>query len=93
MNAYIVDFQEIFEESALRDVIAEANAEGLEDKAAHIPNKTKRYRKRAIGRKLAYTPNTHAALRFAPNLNDGGASERLPVLRSCRVLALSVNLR
>lgn len=78
MNAYIVGFQEIFEESAQRDLIAEANAEGIEDKAAHIPNKTKRYRKRAIFRKLAYTPYTNAALAFAPNLNDGGAGERRP---------------
>ncbi|WP_299146200.1 endonuclease/exonuclease/phosphatase family protein [uncultured Tateyamaria sp.] len=78
MDADIVGFQEIFEESALRDVIAQADAEGVEDNAAHIPGPNKRYRRKAIFRKLAYRPYTDAALAVAPNVNDGGPGQRRP---------------
>jgi endonuclease/exonuclease/phosphatase family metal-dependent hydrolase len=80
MDADIVGFQEIFDEASLRDVIAEADAEGIEANAAHIPGKNKRYRKKAIFRKLAYSPYTNAALAFAPNLNDGAPGHRRPGL-------------
>jgi hypothetical protein len=80
MDADIVGFQEIFDEASLRDVIAEADAEGIEANAAHIPGKNKRYRKKAIFRKLAYSPYTDAALAFAPNLNDGAPGHRRPGL-------------
>jgi endonuclease/exonuclease/phosphatase family metal-dependent hydrolase len=80
MDADIVGFQEIFEESALRDVIASADAEGIEDNAAHIPGPTKRYRRKAIFRKLAYRPYSDAALAVAPNVNDGGPGQRRPGL-------------
>ncbi len=80
MDADIVGFQEIFDESALRDVIAEADAEGIQANEAHIPGKNKRYRKKAIFRKLAYSPYTDAALAFAPNLNDGAPGQRRPGL-------------
>ena len=80
MDADIVGFQEIFDEASLRDVIAEADAEGIEANAAHIPGKNKRYRKKAIFRKLAYSPYTDAALVFAPNLNDGAPGHRRPGL-------------
>ena len=80
MDADIVGFQEIFEESALRDVIAEADAEGIAGNAEHIPGANKRYRKKAIFRKLAYKPYTEAALAFAPNLNDGEPGSRRPGL-------------
>ncbi|MEL7098768.1 MAG: endonuclease/exonuclease/phosphatase family protein [Pseudomonadota bacterium] len=78
LDADIVCFQEIFEEEALRDVLAFADAEGLERNAAHIPGQGKRYRKKAIFRKLAYTPYADAALAFAPNLSDGGPGQRRP---------------
>ena len=80
MDADIVGFQEIFDEAALRDVIADADAEGIEVNTAHIPGNNKRYRKKAIFRKLAYSPYTNAALAFAPNLNDGAPGHRRPGL-------------
>lgn len=78
MQADIVGFQEIFDDSALRDVIREADAEGATDNVAHIPGPDKRYRRKAIFRKLAYHPYADAALAFAPNRNDGGPGERRP---------------
>lgn len=78
MDADIVGFQEIFEESALRDVIAQADEDGIEGNAAHIPGANKRYRRKAIFRKLAYRPYTDAALAVALNVNDGGPGQRRP---------------
>ena len=78
MDADIVGFQEVFEEASLRDVLAQADAGGIEDNAAHIPGPEKRYRRRAIFRKLAYRPYTDAALAVAPNVNDGGPGQRRP---------------
>ncbi len=78
MDADIVGFQEIFEESALRDVIHQADEEGIADNDAHIPGPNKRYRRKAIFRKLAYRPYTDAALAVAPNVNDGGPGQRRP---------------
>ncbi len=78
LNADVIGFQEIFEEEALRDVINAADAEGQAANAASIPGSDKPYRKKAIFRKLAYTPYAGAALAFAPNLNDGPAGERRP---------------
>ena len=72
MNADIVCFQEIFEESALRDVIVEADRQGTLGNEAHLPDKSKRYRRKAIFNKLAYHPYTGAGLAVAPNLNDTG---------------------
>ncbi|MEL7125057.1 MAG: endonuclease/exonuclease/phosphatase family protein [Pseudomonadota bacterium] len=72
MNADIVCFQEIFEESALRDVIVEADRQGTEGNEAHLPDASKRYRRKAIFNKLAYHPYASAALAVAPNLNDTG---------------------
>ncbi|MEM6759685.1 MAG: endonuclease/exonuclease/phosphatase family protein [Pseudomonadota bacterium] len=72
INADIVCFQEIFEESALREVIVEADRQGIEGNDAHLPDRSKRYRRKAIFRKLAYHPYTDAALAVAPNLNDTG---------------------
>ena len=72
MNADIVCFQEVFEESALREVIVEADRQGIEGNDAHLPDRSKRYRRKAIFRKLAYHPYTDAALAVAPNLNDTG---------------------
>lgn len=80
LNADIVGFQEIFEESALRDVLAQANAEGEAGNAAHIPGPNKRYRRKAIFSKLKYESYDDAALFFAPNAADGGPGSRRPGL-------------
>lgn len=81
LNADIVGFQEIFEEAALADVIAEANlrAEALND--ATVPDRSKRYHRRAIFRRLAVEPYDKAALAFAPNAADAGVpGQRRPGL-------------
>lgn len=72
MDSDIIGFQEIFEESALRDVIHEADQRGIAANAATIPDASKRYHRKAIFRKLAYRPYTDAQLAFAPNAADGG---------------------
>ena len=78
MNADIVCFQEIFTESALRDVIIETDELGQAANEAVIPNRSKRYARKAIFRKLAFEPYTEAALAFAPNSFDGGPGNRRP---------------
>jgi len=78
MDADIIGFQEVFEEEALRNVVAEADARGLALNEAVIPDRTKRYRKKAIFRKLGYTAYGDAALAFAPNVNDGAPGQRRP---------------
>ncbi|MEL7132441.1 MAG: endonuclease/exonuclease/phosphatase family protein [Pseudomonadota bacterium] len=78
MDADIVGFQEIFEEEALRAVIDAADSEGIADNAEHIPGQDKRYRRKAIFRKLAYRPYTDAALAVAANVNDGDPGQRRP---------------
>ncbi|MEJ6403665.1 endonuclease/exonuclease/phosphatase family protein [Yoonia sp. 2307UL14-13] len=78
MNADIVCFQEIFTESALRDVIIETDEMGLTANEANIPDRSKRYARKAIFRKLAYEPYTEAGLAFAPNLFDGEPGQRRP---------------
>lgn len=80
MDADIVAFQEVFEESALQHVIDQADAEGIADNKDHIPGPNKRYRRKAIFRKLGYSPYTAAALAVAPNANDGEPGERRPGL-------------
>ncbi|SMX44660.1 endonuclease/exonuclease/phosphatase family protein [Actibacterium lipolyticum] len=80
MDADIVGFQEIFEEEALREVIAEADVRGIASNEASVPDRSKRYARKAIFRKLAYAPYSDAALAFAPNLSDSGPGERRPGL-------------
>ena len=80
MDADIIGLKEIFEEDALRRVVAEADARGIAANEANLPDSTKRYAKKAIFRKLAYAPYTDAALAFAANINDGGPGERRPGL-------------
>ncbi|MBO9477999.1 endonuclease/exonuclease/phosphatase family protein [Shimia sp. R11_0] len=70
MDADIVGFQEIFEESALRDVVAEADRIGTASNEAVLPDKTKRYYRKAIFRKLGYTPYGEDGLFVAANIND-----------------------
>ncbi len=76
LDADIVGFQEIFEEEPLRDVIEETSrrAHALND--ASIPDKSKRYHRKAIFRKLAVTPYDDASLAFAPNAADSGEAGR-----------------
>lgn len=80
LNADIVCFQEIFEEDALREVIAECDLRGVSSNAATQPDRDKSYRKKAIFRKLSYTPYDTADLAFAPNINDGAPGARRPGL-------------
>ena len=78
LNADVICFQEIFEEAALADVIRHANAEGAAGNAAHLPGPHKRYRRKAIFSKLAYTPYDLSGLAFAPNASDGAPGARRP---------------
>ncbi len=79
MDADIVCFQEIFEEEALGAVIAEANSRASTLNAATIPDKSKRYHRRVIFRKLAVESYENAELAFAPNAADEGiAGQRRP---------------
>lgn len=78
MNADIVCFQEIFSEESLRDVVIETDELGMAANEAVIPDRSKRYARKAIFRKLAYEPYTKAALAFAPNSFDGGPGQRRP---------------
>jgi Endonuclease/Exonuclease/phosphatase family len=80
MDADIVGFQEIFEEEALRDVIAETDLRGAQANEANLPDASKRYHKKAIFRKLAFGGYKDAALAFAANASDGGPGERRPGL-------------
>ena len=78
MNADIIGFQEIFEESALRSTIARADRYGAASNAEAMPSEDKRYRKRAIFQHLEYCDYSRAALAFAPNIHDGSAGNRRP---------------
>ena len=80
LSADIVCFQEIFEEDALKAVIDEADAIGIEANKTNVPDPSKRYARKAIFRKLAYTPYKDAALAFAPNASDGEPGHRRPGL-------------
>jgi len=80
LNADIVCFQEIFSEAALRDVVSEADELGTASNAEVIPDRSKRYARKAIFRKLAYEPYTDAEIAFAPNSFDGGPGQRRPGL-------------
>ena len=80
MDADIVCFQEIFEQEALEAVIAETDRRGTASNDAVIPDRSKRYHKKAIFRKLAYRPYTNATLAFAPNVSDGEPGQRRPGL-------------
>ena len=72
MNADVIGFQEIFELDALEAVIAEAEHRAGALNAATIPDKSKRYHRKVIFKKLAVEPYGQASLAFAPNAADGG---------------------
>lgn len=80
LDADIVCFQEIFEQPALYAVINEANARGRAFNEEVIPDKSKRYHRKAIFRKLGFTPYEKGSLFFAPNIHDGAPGERRPGL-------------
>lgn len=76
LDADVIGFQEIFEEAALRDVLAEADRRGAALNDAALPDRSKGYRKKAIFRKLALTSYDGAALAFAANAADPGTPGR-----------------
>ena len=78
VDSDIVCFQEIFDEDALRAVIAETNARGEASNDAVIPDRSKRYARKAIFRKLAFAPYDPLHLAFARNANDGEPGHRRP---------------
>ncbi|MEM8592112.1 MAG: endonuclease/exonuclease/phosphatase family protein, partial [Pseudomonadota bacterium] len=78
MDADIVCFQEIFDEAALRAVVTETNARGRASNDAVVPDRSKRYARKAIFRKLAFDPYESVHMAFAPNANDGEPGERRP---------------
>lgn len=80
MDADIVCFQEIFEESALQAVIDEADQRSRILNAAAVPDASKGYARKAIFRKLATEGYAGSSLAFAPNLSDSGPGERRPGL-------------
>ncbi|MEO1562308.1 MAG: alpha-1,4 polygalactosaminidase [Pseudomonadota bacterium] len=76
MNADIVCFQEIFERSPLWQIVEETNRRGAELNADVIPDKSKRYHRKAIFQKLRYDTYGEGSLFFAPNANDSGQPGR-----------------
>jgi len=81
MDADIIGFQEIFEESALQAVIEEASVRAEALNEASVPDRSKRYHRKAIFKKLKVDPYRDAALAFAPNAADTGQpGERRPGL-------------
>lgn len=76
LNADIVGFQEIFEEDPLVRVIDETDRRALDLNAAAIPDKSRRYHRKVIFRKLRVEPYAGASLAFAPNTADPGTPGR-----------------
>ena len=66
LDADVVGFQEIFEEAPLREVIAETTRRAEALNAAAIPDRSRRYHRKAIFRKLEAQGYPDAALAFAP---------------------------
>ncbi len=80
LDADIIGFQEVFEKDALIDVIKDANTRARELNAATIPDRSKRYHRKAIFRKLEVEPWGIDNIAFAPNANDGAPGQRRPGL-------------
>lgn len=59
-------------------MIEETDELGAIANAANIPDRSKKYARKAIFRKLAHETYRDAAIAFAPNANDGGPGERRP---------------
>ena len=80
MNADIVGFQEIFDAQSLQAVVDETNTAGNALNQDVIPDKSKRYHRKAIFKKLGYKAYSKEQLFFAPNVYDGGPGNRRPGL-------------
>lgn len=78
MDADILCFQETFDETALLDVIGMADAEGIAANAGIVRNASKRYRRKALFRNVAYRPYKDAALAIAANVREGAPKQRGP---------------
>lgn len=70
IDADIVGFQEIFEEAALAEVIADGDAKGAVINAATQPKPDAPYARRSIYRRLKFTPYGTGGIAFAPNRHD-----------------------
>lgn len=80
MNADVVCFQEIFTQPALYALVQETNRRGAEANAAVIPDRKKRYARKAIFKKLKFEAYETGSLAFAPNVFDGEPGQRRPGL-------------
>jgi len=80
MSADVVCFQEIFDEKALLEVIAQTNEEGREQNDQVVPDKSKRYHRKAIFKKLAFDAYPKDSVFFAKNIHDGKPGKRRPGL-------------
>lgn len=80
LNSDIVCFQEIFTAQSLQDVIDETNERGKAHNADVIPNKSKRYHRKAIFKKLKFDIYDKQSVFFAPNIHDGEPGHRRPGL-------------
>ena len=79
LDADIIGFQEIFDEAALQSVVDETTARADELNDIAQPDHTKKYRKKAIFRRLESGGYRGASLAFAPNAADNGVpGERRP---------------
>ena len=81
MDADIVGFQEIFEETALRDVIDEASDRAEALNQSTVPDRSKRYHRKVIFDRIKMDGYRNATLAFAPNAADPGTpGQRRPGL-------------
>ncbi|MEM6896630.1 MAG: endonuclease/exonuclease/phosphatase family protein [Pseudomonadota bacterium] len=80
MDADIVCFQEIFDKDALVSVVEETNRRGQALNEAVVPDRSKRYARKAIFKKLAFAAYDPAQIAIAPNANDGAPGQRRPGL-------------
>ncbi len=80
MNADIVGFQEIFNQTSLTALINETNTIGNALNEDVIPDQSKRYHRKAIFKKLGYESYGKDQVFFAPNVNDGEPGHRRPGL-------------
>ncbi|MCK0149658.1 endonuclease/exonuclease/phosphatase family protein [Marivita sp. S6314] len=79
LDADVVGFQEIFDEASLQAVIDETTARSDELNDVAQPDRSKKYRKKAIFRRLESGGYKGASLAFAPNTADEGIpGERRP---------------
>ena len=69
-------------------MIEETDELGSEANASNIPDRSKRYARKAIFHKLAHESYADAALAFAPNANDGGPGPRRPGVATLSRLGL-----